>query len=92
MLSNGEEKLAERMVKDLEPRKSIGGLKQNEVLIEGRRRRGRVGTHSFHFVLLGGEGESDEDEEDETVAELKKPNSDEVRATEIGLMWCLTGW
>lgn len=30
MLSNGEEKLAERMVKDLEPRKSIGGLKQND--------------------------------------------------------------
>ena len=28
----------------------------------------------------GGEGESEEDEEDETTAELKKPNSDEVRA------------
>lgn len=28
LLSNGEEKLAERMVKDLEPRKSIGGLKK----------------------------------------------------------------
>uniref|UniRef100_A0AAQ6AFZ7 1-phosphatidylinositol 4,5-bisphosphate phosphodiesterase n=1 Tax=Amphiprion ocellaris TaxID=80972 RepID=A0AAQ6AFZ7_AMPOC len=28
-LSNGEEKLAERMIKDLEPRKSIGGLKKN---------------------------------------------------------------
>ena len=27
LLSNGEEKLAETMVKDLEPRKSIGGLK-----------------------------------------------------------------
>lgn len=26
LLSNGEEKLAERMVKDLEPRKSIGWL------------------------------------------------------------------
>lgn len=25
VMSNGEEKLAERMVKDLEPRKSIGG-------------------------------------------------------------------
>lgn len=80
------------MVKDLEPRKSIGGLKQDEALTEGCRHRGHVGTHSFHFVLLGGEGESDEDEEDETVAELKKPNSDEVKATETGLMCCLTGW
>lgn len=31
-------------------------------------------------VLPGGEGESEEDEEDEPVTELKKPNSDEVRA------------
>uniref|UniRef100_UPI0037E7A88D 1-phosphatidylinositol 4,5-bisphosphate phosphodiesterase beta-3 n=1 Tax=Semicossyphus pulcher TaxID=241346 RepID=UPI0037E7A88D len=52
LLSNGEEKLAERMVKDLEPRKSIGG-----------------------------EGESEEDEEDEPVTELKKPNSDEGTAS-----------
>ncbi|KAM7377459.1 hypothetical protein PAMA_013983 [Pampus argenteus] len=52
LLSNGEEKLAERMVKDLEPRKS-----------------------------LGGEGESEEDEEDEPVTELKKPNSDEGTAS-----------
>ncbi|XP_022065972.2 1-phosphatidylinositol 4,5-bisphosphate phosphodiesterase beta-3 isoform X1 [Acanthochromis polyacanthus] len=51
-LSNGEEKLAERMIKDLEPRKSIGG-----------------------------EGESEEDEEDEPVTELKKPNSDEGTAS-----------
>lgn len=29
LLSNGEEKLAEGMVKDSEPRKSIGGLKKN---------------------------------------------------------------
>lgn len=33
---------------------------------------------SSHDVLPGGEGESEEDEEDETVTELKKPNSDEV--------------
>ncbi|KAM7366142.1 hypothetical protein PAMP_015608 [Pampus punctatissimus] len=52
LLSNGEEKLAERMIKDLEPRKS-----------------------------LGGEGESEEDEEDEPVTELKKPNSDEGTAS-----------
>lgn len=52
LLSNGEEKLAERMVKDSEPRKSIGG-----------------------------EGESEEDEEDEPVTELKKPNSDEGTAS-----------
>ena len=30
-LSNGEEKLAERMVKDSEPRKSIGGFSKNEI-------------------------------------------------------------
>ncbi|KAK6291722.1 hypothetical protein J4Q44_G00375070 [Coregonus suidteri] len=48
LLSNGEEKL----VKDGDPRKSIGG-----------------------------EGESDEEEEDEPVAELKKPNSDEGTAS-----------
>lgn len=30
-------------------------------------------------VCPGGEGESEEEEEDESVAELKKPNSDEVR-------------
>ncbi|KAG7497523.1 1-phosphatidylinositol 4,5-bisphosphate phosphodiesterase beta-3 [Solea senegalensis] len=52
LLSNGEEKLAERMVKDSEPRKSIGG-----------------------------EGESEEDEEDEAATELKKPNSDEGTAS-----------
>ncbi|XP_071333869.1 1-phosphatidylinositol 4,5-bisphosphate phosphodiesterase beta-3 [Trachinotus anak] len=52
LLSNGEEKLAERMVKDSEPRKS-----------------------------LGGEGESEEDEEDEPVTDLKKPNSDEGTAS-----------
>ncbi|XP_041634922.1 1-phosphatidylinositol 4,5-bisphosphate phosphodiesterase beta-3 [Cheilinus undulatus] len=52
LLSNGEEKLAERMVKDAEPRKSIGG-----------------------------EGESEEDEEDEPATELKKPNSDEGTAS-----------
>ncbi|XP_040037383.2 1-phosphatidylinositol 4,5-bisphosphate phosphodiesterase beta-3 [Gasterosteus aculeatus] len=52
LLSNGEEKLAERMVKDFEPRKS-----------------------------LGGEGESEEDEDDEPTAELKKPNSDEGTAS-----------
>uniref|UniRef100_A0A8D3BY93 1-phosphatidylinositol 4,5-bisphosphate phosphodiesterase n=1 Tax=Scophthalmus maximus TaxID=52904 RepID=A0A8D3BY93_SCOMX len=34
LLSNGEEKLAEGMVKDSEPRKSIGGLKENG-LIDG---------------------------------------------------------
>uniref|UniRef100_A0A3P8WLT2 Phosphoinositide phospholipase C n=1 Tax=Cynoglossus semilaevis TaxID=244447 RepID=A0A3P8WLT2_CYNSE len=51
VMSNGEEKLAERMVKDLEPRKSIG------------------------------EGESEEDEEDEAVTELKKPNTDEGTAS-----------
>ncbi|XP_018546711.1 1-phosphatidylinositol 4,5-bisphosphate phosphodiesterase beta-3 isoform X2 [Lates calcarifer] len=52
LLSNGEEKLAERMVKDSEPRKSIGG-----------------------------EGESEEDEEDEPVADPKKPNTDEGTAS-----------
>ncbi|KAM3591204.1 uncharacterized protein V6R79_024592 [Siganus canaliculatus] len=52
LLSNGEEKLAERLVKDSEPRKSIGG-----------------------------EGESEEDEEDEPATELKKPNSDEGTAS-----------
>ncbi|XP_040887004.1 1-phosphatidylinositol 4,5-bisphosphate phosphodiesterase beta-3 [Toxotes jaculatrix] len=52
LLSNGEEKLAETMVKDSEPRKSIGG-----------------------------EGESEEDEEDEPVTELKKPNTDEGTAS-----------
>lgn len=38
--------------------------------------------HDLHIydILLGGEGESEEDEEDEPVTELKKPNSDEVRA------------
>uniref|UniRef100_A0A3B4YMN2 1-phosphatidylinositol 4,5-bisphosphate phosphodiesterase n=1 Tax=Seriola lalandi dorsalis TaxID=1841481 RepID=A0A3B4YMN2_SERLL len=51
LLSNGEEKLAERMVKDLEPRKSLG------------------------------EGESEEDEEDEPVTDLKKPNTDEGTAS-----------
>uniref|UniRef100_A0A3B4VG63 1-phosphatidylinositol 4,5-bisphosphate phosphodiesterase n=1 Tax=Seriola dumerili TaxID=41447 RepID=A0A3B4VG63_SERDU len=51
LLSNGEEKLAERMVKDLEPRKSLG------------------------------EGESEEDEEDEAVTDLKKPNTDEGTAS-----------
>lgn len=60
--------------------------------MEGSRHSGHVGTDRFEFILLGGEGESDEDEEDETVTELKKPNSDEVRATEPGLMWCLTCW
>ncbi|KAM9335769.1 1-phosphatidylinositol 4,5-bisphosphate phosphodiesterase beta-3 [Symphorus nematophorus] len=52
LLSNGEEKLAERMVKDSEPRKSIGG-----------------------------EAESEEDEEDEPVTDPKKPNSDEGTAS-----------
>nr|XP_057924917.1 1-phosphatidylinositol 4,5-bisphosphate phosphodiesterase beta-3 [Doryrhamphus excisus] len=52
ILSNAEEKLAERIIKDSDPRKSIGG-----------------------------EGESEEDEEDEPVTELKKPNSDEGTAS-----------
>uniref|UniRef100_A0A3Q2Y959 1-phosphatidylinositol 4,5-bisphosphate phosphodiesterase n=1 Tax=Hippocampus comes TaxID=109280 RepID=A0A3Q2Y959_HIPCM len=52
LLSNVEEKLAERMVKDSDPRKS-----------------------------LGGEGDSEEEEEDEPVTELKKPNSDEGTAS-----------
>ncbi|XP_063756584.1 1-phosphatidylinositol 4,5-bisphosphate phosphodiesterase beta-3 isoform X2 [Eleginops maclovinus] len=52
VLTNGEENLAERMVKDSEPRKS-----------------------------LGGEGESEEDEDDEPVTDLKKPNSDEGTAS-----------
>lgn len=51
-LSNGEERLAERMIKDSEPRKSIGG-----------------------------DGESEEDEEEEPLTELKKPNSDEGTAS-----------
>uniref|UniRef100_A0AAY4CHJ7 1-phosphatidylinositol 4,5-bisphosphate phosphodiesterase n=1 Tax=Denticeps clupeoides TaxID=299321 RepID=A0AAY4CHJ7_9TELE len=49
ILSNGEEKLSERMVKDSGPRKSIGG--------------------------------SEEEEEEETVAELKKPNTEEGTAS-----------
>ncbi|XP_061524660.1 LOW QUALITY PROTEIN: 1-phosphatidylinositol 4,5-bisphosphate phosphodiesterase beta-3-like [Phycodurus eques] len=52
ILSSAEEKHAERMVKDSDPRKSIGG-----------------------------EGESEEDDEDEPVTELKKPNSDEGTAS-----------
>ncbi|KAF3697647.1 1-phosphatidylinositol 4,5-bisphosphate phosphodiesterase beta-3 [Channa argus] len=52
LLSNVEEKLAERMVKESEPRKS-----------------------------LGGEGESEEDEEDEPALEQKKPNTDEGTAS-----------
>ncbi|XP_077400698.1 1-phosphatidylinositol 4,5-bisphosphate phosphodiesterase beta-3 [Vanacampus margaritifer] len=52
LLTNAEEKLVERMLKDSDPRKSIGG-----------------------------EGESEEDEEDEPVTELKKPNSDEGTAS-----------
>uniref|UniRef100_A0A4W6EJU9 Phosphoinositide phospholipase C n=1 Tax=Lates calcarifer TaxID=8187 RepID=A0A4W6EJU9_LATCA len=64
LLSNGEEKLAERMVKDSEPRKSIGGLKKN-------------GIDNYR----GGEGESEEDEEDEPVADPKKPNTDEGTAS-----------
>ncbi|XP_061620341.1 1-phosphatidylinositol 4,5-bisphosphate phosphodiesterase beta-3 isoform X1 [Phyllopteryx taeniolatus] len=52
ILSSAEEKLAERMVKDSDPRKSIGG-----------------------------EGESEEDDEDEPVTELKKQNSDEGTAS-----------
>lgn len=31
-------------------------------------------------LCSGGEGESEDDEDDEPTAELKKPNSDEVRA------------
>ncbi|XP_062371755.1 1-phosphatidylinositol 4,5-bisphosphate phosphodiesterase beta-3 [Sardina pilchardus] len=50
IMSNGEEKLAERMVKDSEPRKSI-------------------------------DVESEEDEEEEPVADPKKPNSDEGTAS-----------
>ncbi len=34
----------------------------------------------FYYIQPGGEGESEEDEEDEPATELKKPNSDEVRA------------
>ncbi|XP_061769725.1 1-phosphatidylinositol 4,5-bisphosphate phosphodiesterase beta-3 isoform X2 [Nerophis ophidion] len=52
ILSNVEEKLAERIIKDSDPRKSIGC-----------------------------EGDSEEDEEEESVAELKKPNSDEGTAS-----------
>lgn len=37
-------------------------------------------SKSSYHGLPGGEGESEEDEEDETVTDLKKPNSDEVRA------------
>lgn len=44
------------------------------------------GAHYGLYVLhvAGGEAESEEDEEDETAAELKKPNSDEVRAVRNG--------
>ncbi|XP_015229326.1 PREDICTED: 1-phosphatidylinositol 4,5-bisphosphate phosphodiesterase beta-3 [Cyprinodon variegatus] len=52
LLSNGEQKLAERAIKDVGPRKS-----------------------------LGGEGESDDEEDDEPVQELKKPTSDEGTAS-----------
>uniref|UniRef100_A0AAY4CHS7 1-phosphatidylinositol 4,5-bisphosphate phosphodiesterase n=1 Tax=Denticeps clupeoides TaxID=299321 RepID=A0AAY4CHS7_9TELE len=53
ILSNGEEKLSERMVKDSGPRKSIDRV----------------------------EMESEEEEEEETVAELKKPNTEEGTAS-----------
>uniref|UniRef100_H3CA47 1-phosphatidylinositol 4,5-bisphosphate phosphodiesterase n=1 Tax=Tetraodon nigroviridis TaxID=99883 RepID=H3CA47_TETNG len=66
LLSNGEEKLAERLIKDSDPRKSIGGW--------GRGTGGRAGRKR-------GEGESEEEEEDESVTELKKPNSDEGTAS-----------
>lgn len=42
------------------------------------------GFKSHLDIPPGGEGESEEDEEDETVAELKKPNTDEVRAIGYG--------
>lgn len=43
-------------------------------------------------ILPGGEGESEEDEEDETVTELKKPNSDEVRASRSGTGTWVSDW
>ncbi|XP_057711044.1 1-phosphatidylinositol 4,5-bisphosphate phosphodiesterase beta-3 [Corythoichthys intestinalis] len=52
ILSNAEEKLAERMVKDSDPRKSIGG-----------------------------EGESEYEDDDEPPTEPKRPNSDEGTAS-----------
>ncbi len=36
--------------------------------------------NNFFKILPGGEGESEEDEDEEPAADLKKPNSDEVRA------------
>lgn len=38
----------------------------------------KLNTSSSCDVLPGGEGESEEDEEDEPAMDLKKPNSDEV--------------
>lgn len=38
----------------------------------------KLNTSSALDVLPGGDGESEEDEEDEPVTDLKKPNSDEV--------------
>lgn len=67
------------MVKDSEPRKSIGGLKKQRIPAHCRSVLCKV-TFSNH-TLPGGEGESEEEEEDESVAELKKPNSDEVGAS-----------
>ncbi|KAJ0006402.1 hypothetical protein NQD34_013675 [Periophthalmus magnuspinnatus] len=66
-LSNGEERLAERMIKDSEPRKSIGISAKRPMLIV--------------FRDAGGEGESEDEEEEEPLTELKKPNSDEGTAS-----------
>lgn len=46
---------------------------------KNRLRGSKLIPSSSRDVLPGGEGESEEDEEDEPVTELKKPNSDEVR-------------
>lgn len=83
LLSNGEEKLAERMVKDSEPRKSLGGLEEEEWVVDLE----RLGVRGWFCGICcchippGGEGESEEDEEDEPVTDLKKPNTDEVKGT-----------
>lgn len=47
----------------------------------GIRKSAAVAHHVYFAHCSGGDGESEEDEDDESATDLKKPNSDEVRAT-----------
>lgn len=77
LLFNGEDKLAERLIKDSEPRKSIGGWERFFKKPLSLRVVPRL--NCCRHVCPGGEGESEEEEEDESATELKKPNTDEVK-------------